>query len=343
MPAPETLPWNAAALARCLENKPGLAHALLVRGPLGVGKLAFALALARGLLCEAPAPGGGACGACESCHWFDTGGHPDFRMLEPLAGAPAEEGESAAQLAPARKGSTQISVDQIRELADFIHLSSHRAGTRVVVVHPAEALNVNAANALLKSLEEPPARTCFVLVAHRPNRLPATVRSRCRQIALGVPAESDALAWLAQQGVSDAAVKLAHCGGAPLAVRDRDGGQYWSERREFLRRISEPGLDPLAVAEALRDCAPAHLVEWLQKWSYDLIMLTHQIESRFNPDFSAALSTLAARVDGLAASRFHREMVRLQRIVAHPLNARLFIEQLLIDYAALVAPRRAAA
>src|ERR1700681_1752344 len=165
----QALEWHEHVFQRLIANKATLPHALLLRGPRGIGKLAFARALAQALLCEVPAENGRSCGACRACAWFETGSHPDYRQIEP-------ESESTDS-ADGEKKSNAISVDQIRALPDFINLSSHRGESKVVVINPAEMLNVNAANALLKNLEEPPPRTYFMLVTHRPHQLLPTIKS----------------------------------------------------------------------------------------------------------------------------------------------------------------------
>src|SRR5262249_20615802 len=139
------LPWHTETLRALLGRRDRLHHAMLVRGQEGIGKLHFARAAAQALLCEQP-KAGLACGACTACNWFEQGSHPDFRLLQPesLAESPApgEGGEGRE-----RKPSVQIAVDRVRELTDFLNLSSHRGGVRVTLIHPAESLNPNAANA----------------------------------------------------------------------------------------------------------------------------------------------------------------------------------------------------
>lgn len=336
------LPWHEQALLQHLRTKATLPHALLIQGPAGIGKRSYAGALAAGLLCEAPVETGAACGRCAACHWLENGAHPDLRWVEPDSLSTSEDpadGEQGAETSRSKKASAMISVEQVRNVTDYIQVASHRAGPKVVVVHPAEALNPNAANALLKSLEEPPPRTYFLLVSHRPHRLLATVKSRCGHVALAKPARDEALEWMNAQQIDDAELKLAQSGGAPLLAQERDDADYWQSRRLFLGQIGAPEFDALASAEAVRDLPVAHLVEWLQKWSYDLAALAYGGALRYNPDHSATLSALARRVNALSVLRFHRETVRLQRIVTHPLNPRLFIERLLADYQLALRPR----
>jgi DNA polymerase-3 subunit delta' len=327
----QELGWHEAAFQPLLATKASLPHALLLRGPRGIGKLVFARALAQALLCEAAAEGGRACGACSACRWFEAGSHPDYRQVEPESeSAEAEEGE---------KKSIAITVPQIRALPDFINLSSHRGGPKVVVVHPAEMLNVNAANALLKSLEEQPPRTHLLLVTHRPHQLLPTITSRCQQIALAAPQRATAAAWLAQKGVKRPDVALAHVGNGPLLALDLESTEYWGARAAFMRHLTAANLDVFSAGEAVRDFATPHVIAWLQKWSYDLVHYRVLGTVRYNPDYGEAVARIALQIDPLAAIRFHREMVKLQSVANHPLNARLFLENVLLGYRDIVQPQ----
>lgn len=295
--------------------------------------MAFARSLAQALLCESPLTAGSACGQCDACRWFEAGTHPDYRQIEPESYS-----ESTEEQGGDKKSGVHIPIEPIRALPDFIGISSHRGGLKVLVIHPAESLNVNAANALLKSLEEPPAQTVFLLVSHRPHALLPTIKSRCQHISLPAPTHQSALAWLKSQGSANPELGLAQTGNSPLAALKLDTDEFWQQRAGFFRGIADPGFDPLEVAEQLRDTPLPNLLGWLQKWSYDLISLKYLGSLRYNPDQQAALAAVAAQVDMLAAMRFHRNVVRMQRIVHHPLNARLFIEHLLIECAELVRP-----
>lgn len=323
--------WHKPDGDALLRRKDRLPHALLLRGPQGIGKLAFAEALARALLCERPEPDGSACGHCTACGWMEQGAHPDLRRLEPEGLAEQDEAEQGGE----KKASVQIQVEQVRGIGGFINISSHRGGVKVVLIHPAETLNINAANALLKNLEEPPPRTYFLLVAHRWHQLPPTIRSRCQHIALPPPPAETARSWLKQQGLRDPDLALAQAGGAPLLALKFDE-EYWRERELFIKAVADNGFDALRLAEQFRGQEPALIVSWLQKWSFDLVCHKLTGRVRYNPDFAAAIPAVAERIDPLDAVRFLRHVVRLQRIVSHPLNARLFLEQLLLMYAALL-------
>jgi DNA polymerase-3 subunit delta' len=326
------LPWHKDEFESLLANLAGLPHAILLQGHQGIGKLAFARSLATALLCESPGPANVACGECVGCHWFSGGLHPDYRQIEPesLAENVAEEQESD------KKGGLQITVKEVRQLNEFIGISSHRNGPKVIVIHPAEALNISAANALLKNLEEPPPRTHFLLVSHRSHALLPTIKSRCRRLSLPKPDPKGALAWLKSQGVDEPELGLAQTGNSPLLAAQLERQDYWEPRDNFLQHIGAKLFDPLAVAEQVKDYPVQYLVSWLQKWSYDLATRKFLGSVHYNPDHEAALAAAAVQADGLEILRFHRDMVRQQRIVNHPLNPRLFIEQLLLGYARLL-------
>ena len=332
-------PWHIQAASALLARKGRLPHALLFCGREGIGKLEFAEAVATSLLCEHPGVGGVACGKCASCGWMGQGGHPDCQRLEPEILSESPDPEEGAEK---KKPSLEIKIEQVRKIAGFIAMTSHHGGAKVVLIHPAETLNVNAANALLKNLEEPPPDTYFLLVAHRWHQLLPTIRSRCERVMLPAPDLETARRWLAQQRVPDAELALAQAGGAPLTALRFDEG-YWEQRETLFKAISATGFDALRAAEQLRDSAPALIIALLQKWSFDLAWHKVTGRVRFNPDHLAALAATAGQLDLVETLRFQRHMVGLQRIATHPLNARLFLEQLLLDYAGLLRGQRAAA
>lgn len=331
--------WFEAELKALLCQPAQLPHALLIKGPQGIGKQDFALALAQALLCEKPGAHGLACGACPACGWFRSGAHPDFRQLEP---ATEEEGEGE-EGARKTKASPWISIAQVRELHDFMAVTSHRGGRKVVLITPAEALNVSAANALLKNLEEPPPQTHFLLVCHRPHRLPRTIISRCRQLSLRAPDPAVALAWLQERQVQAPEVALAQYGGAPLRALAASEGDELAGRGDFLAAIAPVDFDPLAAAETWRDLPLERFIAWMQKWTYDIAAQRMLGSVRFNPDFTRDLVRIAQRVEPLPVLRLHRKLVREQRNIHHPLNGRLFIESVLLAYAALLDTARKAA
>jgi len=209
-------PWHQTQWRELLQRRAALPHALLFRGREGIGNSTSCAKLAQSLACESPAADGAACDACQSCRWFAASGHPDYRELQPEALRSAElladetDATDPANPRPAnanrakRSGWKKSGICRISS-----NLTAHRRGGKTIVFYPAETLNPNAANALLKNLEEPPPGTRFMLIAHRPSYLPATIISRCQQVALQTPQVAAAGQWLREQGIANPELSLA--------------------------------------------------------------------------------------------------------------------------------------
>jgi DNA polymerase-3 subunit delta' len=326
----ELYPWQKELWQRWTGLRSRLPHALLLKGAPGIGKLDFAITLAQSLLCENPLPSGLACGSCPSCHWFLQETHPDFRLLQPEALAEAEDG---IEREGGKKASRQISIDQIRALSDFSNLSAYRGGHRVVVIYPAEAMNTNAANALLKTLEEPTGQLLFILVSHKPQQLLPTILSRCLVLAMPAPAPSESVAWLNQQGVDNPAVALAQAGYAPLhALRIEESGEG-SERGYFLQEVRRAdGIDPIAVAEQLQKTEAVKVIQWLQQWCYDLQSSKLTGRVRYHPELAESIKVLAAKVPQPSLLQYQKELAVAKREAFHPLNPRLLFESIFLSY-----------
>jgi DNA polymerase-3 subunit delta' len=281
-------PWNEPildALARRLERLP---HALLIHGPGGVGKRGLAERISQLLLCEGEKR---PCDTCDACRWFRGGNHPDFRRVEPEV-LWAEKPE---------KPSLVIKVEQVRELADFLYIGSHRGRLRVALVHPAEEMNENAANALLKGLEEPPAGAIFILVSHRPAQLLPTIRSRCVAVPVPLPPRNIALDWLAREGVNEPQRWLAYAGGAPLRAT-----HYAAQGPVSLTPVGErDGLEPLADA--------------LQKIALDRALMAFGLAAKYQTSPGTV-----TREKARAWLAFARRMGEERLLCRHPLNPRLF-------------------
>ncbi len=176
------LPWQQTAWAQVLQQFQSntMAHAYLVSGAAGIGKSLFAEAVARAILCASPSPQG-ACGKCNSCLLGDSGSLPDLLLVAP------------------EEGGRDIKIAQIRHVTDFIAKSSHGGRGKVIVIDSAHSLNNAAANALLKTLEEPSQTTYLFLVTHLPGALSATIRSRCQRIKIESPSAREGAYWLGQQ------------------------------------------------------------------------------------------------------------------------------------------------
>lgn len=310
-----------------------LPHALLFHGRPGIGKLHLAEVLAQSLLCENQSKEGLACGICPACTWFAAGNHPDYRLIQPEALSPAEEETEAGEASEEgkKKPSKQIKIEQIRALSDFLNVGSHRNGYRVVLIYPAESMNPGSANALLKSLEEPSAGVLFLLVSHQPSRLLATVRSRCHALALSLPARAVSLRWLQEQGSNATAAELAFAGDAPLAAAALQEDEA-ETRRKLFDLLGQPAASALTLADFCQRMQPGPVVDWMLKWAYDLIAVASSAKARYNIDQEKKLSHLVRTMPRLKLLRFYSALSSMKAISEHPLNARLFFDDLFIAY-----------
>lgn len=249
---PLPLPWQEAQWEHLTGARAAgrLPHALLLAGPSGNGKRRLATALAAAVLCRSPTTTGHACSRCRACQLFAAGTHPDHLQVEP-GGA-----------------SQTIRVDAVRSVTEFVAQTAQQGGWKVVTLAPAESMNRNAANALLKCLEEPAGTTLLLLVADHPALLPATVRSRCRRLALPVPSTRDALAWLQGLAVDEDTARraLAEAGGRPLLARELsspDAAELRTEWDARLLALLRGELDLVTTAGAWQEVADEQWLPWL--------------------------------------------------------------------------------
>jgi DNA polymerase-3 subunit delta' len=319
-------PWLESYLAALGEQlvRDRMPHALLLRAQPGMGKTALAGAIARLLLCEQRTPEHAACGHCSGCTRFQAGSHPDFFMLRP------------------QEDSRVIKVDAIRELGEKLALSSHHGGYKVAVLAPAEAMNLNAANSLLKTLEEPSDNTVLVLVCTRPAHLPATIRSRCRQLRITAPGPALGEAWLAEQlgeRRDDAGLYLHLADGAPLeALRLAQAGVVEARREQFqaLVQVLDGKIDPLALATDWGKQESLQPIHWLRDWLMDLlrIRMTGQTDRIRSMDLCDALAATACRLDSRVLFRQLEHINRTLRVTDGILNRQLMTEDILLAWAA---------
>lgn len=317
-------PWNLSLWNDLYAERARLPHALLLHGPLGVGKRALAQSLAQALLCEAPNPTG-ACGQCKSCHWFEQGSHPDYKLIEPAEKSDDDD-------APAKKGSRPIAIAEIRALGEFLALAAHQGGWRVVVVQPAEAMNTPAANALLKTLEEPPANVLLLLVSHQPRRLLPTVLSRCRKLAVALPERSIALDWLRQQGQAEPEGLLREAGGAPLVALEYADAERMQRRQRFIEVLAQPSAAELSSLGQEFQNRLEEAWGWLTRWAHDLLRSHNHAEPRYFPEQGAALALLAGRASLAGLLSLEQELRQSGRWLRHPLNGQLLLESWLLRY-----------
>lgn len=326
------LPWLGEPLQQALAHVRG--HATLVHGPEGVGQFEFALALAQSWLCEAQPDDGvlrPACGRCPSCHLVAARSHPDLVVVVPEAMQAAlgwadgadDAADGAEKGSKTRKPSQDIKVEAIRGVVQFAQNTASRGRAKVVVIHPAERMNMVASNTLLKTLEEPPGMVRFVISAGSLDQILPTVRSRCQAWRLPLPEEDVAVQWLMSEvgGLTvDAAKTLLHAaGGQPLTARDRHALGLDAARWPQI---------PKEVAQgngAVFSGWPIPLVvETLQKVCHDLASVAAGGQPRYFPPEAVASGGDLTRLTSWAA-----ELRKAARHAEHPWNPGLRIEALL--------------
>ncbi len=314
------LPWLEQALQQALQRSRG--HALLIHGPRGVGQFELALAVAGAWLCETHRGAAPACGQCDGCRLFAARTHPDLRPLLPevlqlelgwITDEDTPDGEAGK-----RKPSKDIRIDAVRDAIAFTQQTAARGGPKVVLIHPAERMNAASASALLKTLEEPPGAARLILVSAAPQRLMATVRSRCQALALLPPPPGAAAQWLAGQGADDPELLLAAAGGRPLEAAERLAqGVTAAVWRSLPREV-------LAGRAAAMAGWPLPLViDTLQKLGHDALCVAAGAPPRY---FPADVLPPAGDLPRLATAG--RELLAAARHAEHPWNAPLGTEAL---------------
>ncbi|VVE30657.1 DNA polymerase III subunit delta' [Pandoraea horticolens] len=333
-------PWQSQDWTRLNDLRAQMPHALLLQAVPGIGEIELARTFAQALLCESPRDDYLPCGTCGACQWLASGNHPDFRGVCPEVLADTLPGAEARAEADGDKKtktpSKEIKIEQVREVIDFASIGSHRQGLRVVLLYPAEALNVHAANALLKTLEEPPEGVIFLLVTTQPDRLLPTILSRCRRLVLTRPDGAQASRWLmAETGLdaAKAAAVLAEAGGAPLAARALAEPEERGWRDWLLGQLAQgAAIDAFACAEQLHKGSLPGILETLQRWCFDVLAERMTGTVRFFPGHAQALRRCGDTTDDVHLLGFLRELAQQRQVQNHPLNTRVLLEALFLQY-----------
>ena len=328
MTGPSPLPWHDAPWARIHAARAAgrMPHAILLTGPQGLGKVKFAHRLAAALVCTGPDPQGEACGRCAACRQRQAGSHPDLHVVQP-----AEPGK-------------MIKIDAIRELGARSVLAAQEQGFRVFLIAPAEAMNRAAANALLKTLEEPASRVVLILVSSHADRLPATIRSRCQLLKFALPARETVGDWLAGQ-VADAPTDTlwAISGGAPLRARQA-GEEGWLEADARLlgelASLRARQVNPLHIVEEWEKRPLTQLLDGAKRCLADLLRVGSGWGqgTLFHPSMLEDLQTLGQGIDLQLLHELYAELLGLERDLSHNLNTSMLFEHLINRWLQITRP-----
>jgi len=327
-PAFELLPWQTTLWQKVLDRKKqhSLPHALLLSGPDGVGKRAFAARLAAALVCDEDAVDKQPCGECRSCQLVKSGTHPDLYWLEP-----EEAGKN-------------IRVDAVRELITRTTLTTQAKGSRVFLISPAHAMNRAASNALLKTLEEPASSSTLILLSSKPHLLPATIRSRCQNIVFRPVEISQAKAWLSDKVETEQVEALLElAAGAPLEALKAAEEGWLPSAADTLNTLMELKLrkvNPMQVVEQWNDRALDGLLADLTRACSDLVHVASAEQSvrLFMPSQKDHLQALANGMELQRLFEFIDGLNRLKRQMTHNLNPQMLLEKIVTDWLALTRP-----
>jgi len=344
---PERYPWNEDLWSTLAQQFERLPHALLMHGRPGLGKQAFAVQLAQVLLCSRP-QAGKACGLCQSCQLFMAGTHPDMHVLQPeaIAESAGDLGGRYAVRYPAsdkkrERASADITIYQIRCLIEDAQTRPFIGKRKIVLLSPAEAMNVNAANSLLKLLEEPPFGCMLLLVTSHPARLPATIRSRCSHILFKSPSRAAGLAWLQPRAGANAelAGPLDLAGGAPLLAKSLIEEGLPEIRAGLLKDLDNlrTGRDePVACAARWKSVGARHSLTLLHGFVSDLIKAGLGASGQNQADVEARLTL--SRDNKYKVSELYKFIDVISgyyRILGSPLDELLMLEDVLIRWVRL--------
>lgn len=348
--AAELYPWNRRLATALVDQLPRLPHGLLLSGPAGVGKTSFAVWFAQFLLCDQPDADGSPCGQCRGCTLFAAGSHPDVHVIQPEAVYKSASdlcARYALRYPPTNKSSsskdsTVIRIDQIRALIEDCQTRPQIAQRRVVLLAPADTLNVNAANSLLKLLEEPATGNYFLLVTHQPLRLPATIRSRCSRIEFYAPERSTARSWLESRGVATPGIEslLALAGCAPLQALALSESGFLAQQDSLesdLAGLTTGQGDPFACAARWKALGSDRCLVWLQGWLADLAaLMLHADPPRLrNPALVARLHAWEKRLNLKRLFLFSETVAQSRPLLGGPLDELLILEDMLIRWTEL--------
>lgn len=332
-------PWQEELAFDLNTLRKNLPNGVLIYGPRGIGTFEFVHEFAKSLLCQNPRPDGSSCGSCKGCILAKTKNHPDIRYIVSEAEALPRD----IPFTPPENASTErknlyreILIHQPRAIADFLTMNSHEGGVRVILVYPADQIRAEAAASLLKNLEEPPARTVFLLVADEIDQVLPTIRSRCRLIRARAPSREEALNWLKTQDVTDPEEKLTEAAGMPLSVFEVDERlTLSSENRlkllDFLRK-GKMSNSAQALSICTKEIALPGASKLFSRWGWDLASVREGGTARYFPQYEADLRRICEGATREGLYMWINTVRDVVRASGHTLNARLIIEQVLLSY-----------
>lgn len=312
------LPWLIddwqALFARYQDSN--LPHALLIEGTRGIGKRQFARFATQTFLCR-DASTEGPCGRCAECSLFLAGSHPDIFTVAPAA------------------DSEVIKVDQVRRSIEWLQLTAQYNGYKVLTLQPADAMNRNAANSLLKTLEEPSRDTIIFLLTEHPGALPATVKSRCQRISLRLKNRRETEQWLKEQGVVDVDTALSLSRDGPLLALSVMDVEFEQIRQRVFKAWQSVLTGQASVArsvESISELPTRDCLQWFCSWTVDTMILQTDKDARItNPDLRSALLALGGRLSSVSWFTLYDQLLHLHHTDSASFKTQTVLEGIFAD------------
>lgn len=321
-----SFPWledSWLQLSRYIDQQ-RIPQALLMTGAQGIGKQQLASFFTQSILCHTPLKNHVSCGECQSCLLLSANTHPDYYSIEP---------EETGKV---------IGISVIRQLTSTLTLKPQYDAYRVVVINPADSLNNASANAFLKYLEEPTERTCLILLTDKPNRLPATIRSRCQKLT--IPSVSDITcldSWWKAHGVTeDQALLFSLSQGAPLLAKQLSKAGVLKNRVKYFNdwlKLSTSDGDFIDIAGQWAKLSVEEvnlLITWMISWVIDIVKLanTDQQIKLYNTDLADSLKDISIRLNLRDVYRYYDFLLSSQKRLETQLNKQLIFEEVLMRW-----------
>jgi DNA polymerase III subunit delta' len=295
-------------------------QALLITGKSGLGKHGLANRFAHSLLCSKPRDDGLSCGHCNGCLLIKAATHPDLIQIKP-----DEEKKT-------------ISINQIRHVVADTYLKPQFETYRVIIINPADVMTAQAANAFLKCLEEPTERTIFILITDKPNKLPATIISRCQKHWVTFPEKPILYAWLKEQGINDNQETLVNLlKGSILKTQQLTNHDLLKQRTDCFNdwlTIAKQTSHPAIISEKWQKLPETELINWLISWVSDLIKCGCGIncELLYNQDLAKPLQALSQQLQSNRLYKWYDLLIINRQRLGTQINFQIMIEEILVQW-----------
>ncbi len=330
-------PWLKKSFTELTQHP--IPNSLLIYGEKDIGKLQFGLELANYLLCESPLQR--PCHSCDPCHWTEQGSHPDLFIITPqnlkhLLPFDTTDGEENPE-SDDKKQSKFIRIEQIRQVISKNELGSYRGGKRVVLIYPVEAMQSEAANCLLKTLEEPSSQLHFILITNHLERILPTIRSRCQFFSIPKPPHEMASDWLKHQLPAKFTQEMIHqklalYAGSPLRVVQSIDNKILDELVIVNELAKFHLLQSGGIIDQLNQHTLFDILNCIYKWSIDVNFVAFGLPTRYFPSFEKKMQSHTRHISPIAIQEFISHLRDDLRLANHPLFPKVQLETLLMKY-----------